>query len=74
VWERAKGVWEERFLLIDKRNTRNKQNVKTQRDRNTATDMDEAKGQMETTMMRGVILRIRMGSMRMGQGAGVTSS
>ena len=67
-------MWEERFLLIDKRNTRNKQNVKTQRDRNTATDMDEAKGQMETTMMRGVILRIRMGSMRMGQGAGVTSS
>jgi hypothetical protein len=52
--------------VIDKRNTRNEKNAQTQHDRNTATDMDES-GQMETTTMRRVILRMTMGRMRMGQ-------
>ena len=34
---------EELQSLIDKRNTRNEKNVKTQRDRNTADDMDETR-------------------------------
>ena len=42
--------------VIDKRNTRNEKNVQTQRERDTAADMDEAR-LMETTTMRGVILR-----------------
>ncbi len=29
--------------MIDKRNTRHEKNVQTQRDRNTATDMDETR-------------------------------
>jgi hypothetical protein len=29
--------------VIDKRNTRNEKNAQTQRDRNTATDMDEVR-------------------------------
>ena len=56
--------------VIDKRNTRNEKNAQTQRERDTAADMDEAR-LMETTTMRGVILRMRMGSMRMGQEARV---
>ena len=44
--------WEEQYKIktseqlqsvIDKRNTRNEKNVKTQRDRNTTADMDEAR-------------------------------
>jgi hypothetical protein len=42
--------------VIDKRNTRNEKNAQTQRERDTAADMDEAR-LMETTTMRGVILR-----------------
>jgi hypothetical protein len=56
--------------VIDKRNTRNEKNAQTQREGDTAADMDEAR-MMETTTMRGVILRMRMGSMRMGQEARV---
>ena len=56
--------------MIDKRNTRNEKNAQTQRERDTAADMDEAR-LMETTTMRGVILRMIMGSMRMGRGARV---
>jgi hypothetical protein len=56
--------------VIDKRNTRNEKNAQTQRERDTTADMDEAR-LMETTTMRGVILRMRMGSMRMGQEARV---
>ena len=52
--------------VIDKRNTRNEQNVKTQRDRETAADMTRS-GQMEMTTMRWVLLRTTMGRMRMGQ-------
>ena len=71
--------WEEQYKIktseqlqsvIDKRNTRNEKNAQTQRERDTAADMDEAR-LMETTTMRGVILRMRMGSMRMGQEARV---
>ena len=44
--------WEEEYKIktseqlqsvIDKRNTRNEKNAQTQRDRNTATDMDETR-------------------------------
>ncbi len=56
--------------MIDKRNTRNEKNAQTQRERDTTADMDETR-LMETTTMRGVILRMRMGSMRMGQEARV---
>ena len=56
--------------MIDKRNTLNEKNAQTQHERNTADDMDET-GQMETTTMRGVILRMIMGSMRMRRGARV---
>jgi hypothetical protein len=71
--------WEEQYKIktseqlqsvIDKRNTRNEKNAQTQRERDTTADMDEAR-LMETTTMRGVILRMRMGSMRMGQEARV---
>jgi hypothetical protein len=74
----TKRNWEEQYKIktseqlqsvIDKRNTRN-ENAQTQRERDTAADMDEAR-LMETTTMRGVILRMRMGSMRMGQEARV---
>ena len=71
--------WEEQYKIktseqlqsvIDKRNTRNEKNAQTQRERDTAADMDEAR-LMETTTMRGVILRMIMGSMRMRRGAWV---
>jgi len=71
--------WEEQYKIktseqlqsvIDKRNTLNEKNDQTQHERNTTADMDEAR-LMETTTMRGVILRMRMGSMRMGQEARV---
>jgi hypothetical protein len=71
--------WEEQYKIktseqlqsvIDKRNTCNEENAQTQRDRNTTADMDETRGDGVTTM-RGVILRMSMGSMRMGQGARV---
>ncbi len=69
--------WEEEYKIktseqlqsvIDKRNTLNEKNAQTQHERNTAWTRQ---GQMETTTMRGVILRMRMGSMRMWQEARV---
>ena len=71
--------WEEEYKIktteelqsvIDKRNTHNEKNTKTQRDRNTTADMDESKVDGDDDD-EGVILRMRMGSVGMGQGAGV---
>ncbi len=74
--------WEEQYKIktseqlqavIDKRNTRNAmmRRMPRRNARGTRLSTWTRQGQMETTTMRGVILRMSMGSMRMGQGARV---
>ncbi len=59
--------------MIDKRNTWNEKNDQTQRERDTTGDMDQARadGDDDDEGGNSEPLRMRMGSMRMGQEARV---